>query len=66
MWWAGVAVGEILSPPAVFKAKDRDGSMVAPDAEGDWDGVVARVPKADGSVIKPRGSNGGHRFIALI
>lgn len=42
------------------------GTLVYLNVEGDLDGVVARVPKAGGSVIKPRWSIGEHGFIALV
>lgn len=42
------------------------GTIVYLNVEGDLDGVLARVPGAGGSVIKPRTSIGEHGFIGII
>jgi hypothetical protein len=41
------------------------GTMVYLNVEGDLDGVLQRIPKAGGSVVKPKFSIGQHGFIAL-
>lgn len=42
------------------------GTLVYLNVEGDLDGVLARVEKAGGSVVKGRTSIGEHGFIGLI
>ncbi len=41
------------------------GTMVYLNVEGDLNGVLARIPAAGGSVVKPRTSIGPHGFIAV-
>lgn len=42
------------------------GTLIYLNVEGDLDGVLSRVPKAGGSIVKPRWSIGEHGFIAWI
>lgn len=42
------------------------GTLVYLNVDGDLDGVLRRIPKAGGAVLKPRTSIGEHGFIALI
>jgi predicted enzyme related to lactoylglutathione lyase len=41
------------------------GTIVYLNVEGDLDGVIQRIPKAGGSIVKPRTSIGEHGFIAI-
>src|SRR5262249_2115285 len=41
------------------------GTLVYLNVEGDLNGVLARIPPAGGSVVKPRTSIGEHGFIAV-
>lgn len=41
------------------------GTLVYLNVEGDLDGVIGRIPKAGGAVLKPRMSIGEHGFIAI-
>jgi len=42
------------------------GTLIYLNVEGDLDGVLDRVAKAGGSIIKPRTSIGEHGFIGII
>jgi len=41
------------------------GTVIYLNVEGDLDGVLDRIPKSGGSVIKPRMSIGEHGFIGI-
>jgi len=41
------------------------GTLIYLNVEGDLDGVLQRIPKAGGTVVKPRFSIGEHGFIAI-
>ncbi len=54
---------------SITKMKDvapgAGGTIVYLNVEGDLDGVLQRIPKAGGTVVKPKFSIGQHGFIAL-
>jgi hypothetical protein len=54
---------------SITKMKDMapgaGGTIVYLNVEGDLDGVLQRIPKVGGTVVKPKFSIGQHGFIAL-